>query len=108
MACCSVLLSIGSPHEYTTIVGYKISDHNWHMACLGIFLLSVHLFFKANRSQVEGIHKLTAGSMHTSGQISNLAINGVITHTSLCSRVHAVSRDEDYVVSAASKNPGSW
>ena len=74
------------------------------MACLGIFLLSVHLFFKANRSQVEGIHKLTAGSMHTSGQISNLAINGVI----ICSRVHAVSRDEDYVVSAASKNPGSW
>ena len=47
--------SIESLYEYTTvhnlctIVGYKISEHNWHMACLGqnqIFLLSVHYFFQ--------------------------------------------------------------
>ena len=56
------------------------------MACLGqnqIFLLSVH--FICSRLTIPGGRKpqMAAGSMNTSREISNLAINGVIKLTIL-------------------------
>lgn len=91
MPCCSAFLSLWEPswiHQTFAlfwVTKWVTKIRIWHALDRTNYLFIY--FFKANPSQVEGNHKLTAGSMNTSGQISNFAINRVITHTSLCSRL---------------------